>query len=109
MAGRLVRWRLPGTDRALARAHDLRLEAPLAVPGHRKVHRPQGDHHAHAAAPADGPQQVRFMAGAGADQVTVRGDELGRGDAAPASVPMLTEPATRSDRESPIGPAVTSA
>ena len=34
------------------------------------------------------------MAGADADQVTVRGDDLGRGDAAPASVPMLTEPAS---------------
>jgi len=90
VAGRLVRWRLPGTARTLALAHDLRFEAPLAVPGHR----PQRDHHAQAAAPADGPQQVRFMAGAGADQVTVRGDELGRGDAAPASVPMLTEPAS---------------
>jgi hypothetical protein len=78
------------------------------------------------------------MAGAGADQVTVRGDELGRGDAAPASVPMPTEPAsaqqeafefpgipippsvtfperyparknTRSDSQSPIGPALTPA
>jgi len=49
------------------------------------------------------------MVGAGADQVTVQGVELGRGDAVSASVPMLTEPATRSDRESPIGPAVTSA
>jgi hypothetical protein len=34
------------------------------------------------------------MASADADQVTVRGDELGRDDAAPASVPMLTEPAS---------------
>ena len=100
---------MPGTARALARTHDLRLEAPIAVPGYRQVHRPQRDHHAQAAAPANGPQQVRLMAGAGADQVTFRGVELGRGDAAPASVPMLTEPATRSDRESPIGPAVTSA
>ena len=92
--GPLVRWRLPGAARALACVHELRLEVPLAVPGHRQVHRPQRDHHAQAAAPANGPQQVRFMAGAGAAQVTVRGDELGRGDAAPASVPMLTEPAS---------------
>jgi hypothetical protein len=47
VAGRLVRWRLPGAARALALAHDLRLEAPLAVP----VHRPQRDHRAQAAAP----------------------------------------------------------
>jgi hypothetical protein len=78
------------------------------------------------------------MAGAGADRVTVRGEEPGCGDAAPASVPTLTKPAsaqpgalefprypdpahrdvpqnatqpgnTRSDSESPIGPAVTPA
>ena len=101
-----------GAARALARAYDLRLEAPPAVPGHRQVHRPQRDHHAQAAAPADGPQQVRLMAGAGADQVTVRGDELGRGDAVPASVPMLTEPAS-AQRDAfefpgiPIPPTVT--
>ena len=79
VAGRLVRWRLPGTARTLALAHDLRLEAPLAVPGRR----PRGQ-------PRTGPVQGRRRCG----QVTVRGDELGRGDAAPASVPMLTEPAS---------------
>ncbi|HEX6449118.1 MAG TPA: hypothetical protein VF060_06635 [Trebonia sp.] len=56
----------------------------------------QRGHHAHAAAAAHGPEQVRIMVGVSADQVAVRGDQLGRGDAVggqPVAAGQPAEPA----------------
>ena len=58
----------------------------------------QRGHHPHAAAAPDRPEQVRLVAGVGADQVTAGGDELGRGDAVggqPVTAGQKAEPAAQ--------------
>ena len=69
--------------RSAARSSPCGPGAPPPARSPRPGRRPRGQ-------PRTGSVHGRRRCG----QVTVRGDELGRGDAAPASVPMLTEPAS---------------